>query len=317
MTERSLPARTFDWVFGVLMRPRIRRLRRWAFLVTVPAGLFGAKALGIDLNVGTGLKAGIALAALDLAVLLAVVAIGTRVLGRERRDVLLDFLMHPTARRAIAAEARTLLTVPRALGRRLRQPSGREFAYHRGTNELGFVLALLPAALAEGAAVHLLLHGAPTWLRLAIGALHLYGVLMVLGLALGPRVHPHRVTDRTLHLRAGQLTRANVPLELIAAIGTEHRRMGRRTGLVLGDGEALLLSDGRADVRVELLEPVFVERALRDPVSVTSFVVAVDDERALAEEVWRAQARGASEPAPRPSLLGWLTPSDLFEAATA
>ncbi|MBA3420575.1 MAG: hypothetical protein H0U12_01550, partial [Thermoleophilaceae bacterium] len=51
MTERSLPARTFDWVFGVLMRPRIRRLRRWAFLVTVPAGLFGAKALGIDLNV--------------------------------------------------------------------------------------------------------------------------------------------------------------------------------------------------------------------------------------------------------------------------
>jgi len=225
--------------------------------------------------------------------------------------------MHPTARRAIAAEARTLLTVPRALGRRLRQPSGREFAYHRGTNELGFVLALLPAALAEGAAVHLLLHGAPTWLRLAIGALHLYGVLMVLGLALGPRVHPHRVTDQTLHLRAGQLTRANVPLELIAAIGTEHRRMGRGTGLVLGDGEALLLSDGRADVRVELLEPVFVERALRDPVSVTSFVVAVDDERALAEEVWRAPARGASEPAPRPSLLGWLTPSDLFEAATA
>jgi membrane protein YdbS with pleckstrin-like domain len=299
------------------MRPRIRRLRRWAFLVTVPAGLFGAKALGIDLNVRTGLKAGIALATLDLAVLLAVVAIGTRVLGRERRDVLLDFLMHPTARRAIAAEARTLLTVPRALGRRLRQPSGREFAYHRGTNELGFVLALLPAALAEGAAVHLLLHGAPTWLRLAIGALHLYGVLMVLGLALGPRVHPHRVTDQTLHLRAGQLTRANVPLELIAAIGTEHRRMGRGTGLVLGDGEALLLSDGRADVRVELLEPVFVERALRDPVSVTSFVVAVDDERALAEEVWRAQARGASEPAPRPSLLGWLTPSDLFEAATA
>jgi len=58
MTERSLPARTFDWVFGVLMRPRIRRLRRWAFLVTVPAGLFGAKALGIDLNVRTGLKAG-------------------------------------------------------------------------------------------------------------------------------------------------------------------------------------------------------------------------------------------------------------------
>ena len=148
MREKSLPARAFDAVFSVLMRPR--SLRRWSFLITVPAGLFGAKALGIDLNVGTGLKAGIALAALDLAVLLAVVAIGTRVLGRERRDVLLDFLMHPTARRAIAAEARTLLILPRALGRRLRQPAGREFTYHRGTNELGFVLALLPAAFAGG-----------------------------------------------------------------------------------------------------------------------------------------------------------------------
>jgi len=315
MREKSLPARAFDAVFSVLMRPR--SLRRWSFLITVPAGLFGAKALGIDLNVGTGLKAGIALAALDLAVLIAVVAIGTRVLGRERRDVLLDFLMHPTARRAIAAEARTLLILPRALARRLRRPSSREFAYHRGTNELGFVLALLPAALAEGAAVHLLLHGAPTWLRLAIAALHIYGILMLLGLALGPRVHPHRVTDRTLHLRAGQLTRADIPLELIAAIGTEHRRMGRRTGLVVGDGEALLLSEGRADVRVELLEPVLVERALRDPVSVTSLVVAVDDEPALVQEVRRAQADACTEPPARPSLLGWLAPADLFEAATA
>ena len=171
--------------------------------------------------------------------------------------------------------------------------------------------------MAEGAAVHLLLHDAPTWLRLAIGALHLYGILMVLGLALGTRVHPHRVTDRTLHLRAGQLTRVDVPLELIATIGTEHRRVGRRTGPVLADGEALFLSDGRADVRVELAEPVLVARALREPVSVTSLAVAVDDEQALVEEVRRAQARGASEPPPRPSLLRWLTPIDLFEAATA
>jgi hypothetical protein len=70
--------------------------------------------------------------------LLVVGVLGARVLGRERRDVLLDFLMHPMARGAVAGEIRTLLVVPRALWRRLRRPRWREFAYHRGSNELGF-----------------------------------------------------------------------------------------------------------------------------------------------------------------------------------
>ncbi len=207
--------------------------------------------------------------------------------------------------------------MPRALWRRLRRSRWREFAYQRGSNELGFALAILPAAVAEGAAVHLLLHDAPTWLRLGVAALHIYALLMLLGLALGSRVHPHRVTDRSLHLRMGHLTRADVPLVAVASIRPERRRLRGRAGLVLEEREAIFLSDGRADLRIELREPVLVERALRDPVAVSSLVVAVDDAEGLAEEIGRAQGLAGTEVGERSRFLGWLAPADLFEAATA
>jgi hypothetical protein len=65
--------------------------------------------------------------------------------------------MHPVARRAIVGEARMLSTFPVAVLHRLHPPGGERFACHRGSHELGFALALLPAMLAEDAAVHLLL----------------------------------------------------------------------------------------------------------------------------------------------------------------
>ena len=136
MREKTALARAFDTVFGFLMRPRIRRLRRWSFFVTLPGALIAANVLEIRLTVGTGLKAGIAAAILETVLLLVVGVLGARVLGRERRDVLLDFLMHPMARRAVAGEIRTLLVVPRALWRRLRRPRWREFAYTGGRTSL-------------------------------------------------------------------------------------------------------------------------------------------------------------------------------------
>ena len=36
---RTAPQRLFDLLFGVLLRPRVRRLRRWAFVVTLPLGV--------------------------------------------------------------------------------------------------------------------------------------------------------------------------------------------------------------------------------------------------------------------------------------
>jgi hypothetical protein len=317
MRDETLLARAFDAVFGFLARPRVRRVRRWSFLVTLPLGLLGASALGAGLSLGNGLKAGIAAALLDAALLLFVLVLGARVLGRECRDALLDFLMHPTARRAMVAEARTLLVLPRALWRRLRPPEGREFTYERGSHEVGFALAILPAIVAEGAAVHLVLHAAPTWVRLAVAALHAYGLLMLLGLALGPSLHPHRLTERGLQLHAGHLTRVEIPLEDVATIRSERRRVRGRSGLVVEDGEALFLRDGRADLRVELREPVLVERALRDPVAVQALVVAVDDPEGLAAAVGEAQGRPALVRSEPPRVLAWLTPAELLDAATA
>jgi hypothetical protein len=87
---------------------------------------------------------------------------------------------------------------------------------------------------------------------------------------------------------------------------------------VLEEEEAIFLSEGRADLRIELREPVLVERALRDPVAMSSLVVvAVDDAEGLAEEVGRAQGLAGTEVRERSRLLGWLVPADLFEAVTA
>ncbi len=119
----------------------------------LPGALIAARVLEIRPTLATGLKGGIAAATLDTVLLLFVGVLGARVPGRDRRDVLLDFLMHPMARRAVAGAIRTLIVVPRALWRRLRRPRWREFAYHRGSNELGFALAILPAVVAEDAAV--------------------------------------------------------------------------------------------------------------------------------------------------------------------
>ena len=182
-----IAVRLFDALLGSLLRPRIRRVRRWSFLVTAPLGLLVGRSLG------DGAVLGGVVALLDAVVVISVTLAGSRLLGQERRDALLDLLMHPVARRAIVGEARMLSTFPAALLRRLRPPGGERFACHRGSHELGFALALLPAMLAEGAAVHLLLPAGWFWPKLVLAALLVYGVLMLLSWAAGERTHPHRL----------------------------------------------------------------------------------------------------------------------------
>jgi len=275
--ERTIAQRWFDRIFGVLLRPRVRRVRRWAFLVTIPTGLLVGDALGLRPSLESGVALAIAVAVLDACVLVAVILVGSRVLGRERRDALLDLLMHPTARRLVAGEARLLAMVPRALWRAAtrRRPRPGEFAQPAAGSELGFALALLPAMVAEGAAVHLLLPESWTVVRIAAALLHVYAILIVLGLALGPRVLPHRLERGELVVRLGALTRVVVPVEAIVA--AEPAAAGRRGGVTrveLGDGAATLRCGGRVDVRLLLREPVEVERPLGDPVAVRELTFA-------------------------------------------
>ncbi len=223
--------------------------------------------------------------------------------------------MHPVARRAIVGEARMLSTLPAALLRRLRPPGGERFACHRGSHELGFALALLPAMLAEGATVHLLLPVGWFWPKLVLAALHVYGVLMLLSWAAGERTHPHRLHRGVLELRSGKLYRARVATTDVAAIKVARRRHGQRSGLVLGDDPPRLAVSGRTDVTLRFAAPVRIERPLGEPLSVSELSIAVADPARFvgAIEAVRHKPPTARADAPRGKLAGFVS-ADRAEA---
>jgi hypothetical protein len=51
--------RLFDRYFGALMRPGVRRARRWAFVVTIAAVLLLAHSLGLRPRLQDGLLVGL------------------------------------------------------------------------------------------------------------------------------------------------------------------------------------------------------------------------------------------------------------------
>lgn len=309
-----IAVRLFDAALGFLLRPRVRRLRRWAFLVTVPLGVLVGRSVGLDL--GEGVALGAAAALVDVAVVVCLTLAGARLLGQERRDALLDLLMHPVARRAIVGEARMLLTLPTALLRRLRARRHEEFPAYRGSHALGLSIALLPAMVAEGAAIHLLLPDAWLWPKAIFAALHVYGVVMMLSWAVGERTAPHRLRNGELQLHAGPLYRAHVAVEQVAAVAIAHRRDGQRSGLVLGDGSARLAVSGRTDVLLRFAVPVHLERPLAEPLPVTELAIAVDDPARFVAAVQdaRCDPGAATATDDRNALLAWFAPADLAEA---
>lgn len=305
--------RLFDAVLGFLLLPRIRRLRRWGFVVTLPLGLLLGRWSGLEL--GDGAVLGVAVAVLDLAVVLGVAVGAARLLGQERRDALLDLLMHPVARRAMIGEARMLLTLPAAALRRLRPPAGDHFAARRGSHELGLALGLLPALLGEGAVVHLLIPTGWLWLHVALAVLHGYGMLMLVSWAVAQHTSSHRLHDGALELRSGRLYRVRASTADVATVALAPRRDGQRTGLVLGDGAPRLAVGGRTDVTVRFSSPVRLERPLGDPLWVTELAVAVDDPARFVDALGAAKMTRLPAMAERRSgFLAWLTPPELAEA---
>ncbi len=302
-------------VLGVLLRPRVRRVRRWSFLVTVPLGVLLARTLHVDLGHGALLGALVALA--ELALVAAVATAGARVLGDERRDALLDLLMHPTVRRLVAGEARMLLTLPTALAQRVRPPAGRTFGYHRGTHELGLALALVPATVAEAGIVHLLLPDGWVTAHVVLAALHLYGIVVLLSWALGDRAHPHRLDGGVLRVRRGTLHRADVPVAAIAAVERRTERAGQRSGLLVDGDAARLAVGGRTDLVLALSRPVRVARPVGAPVHETPLAIRADDADALAAALRDAPAALAASAATTERGAALLAPADLLGALAA
>ena len=76
-----IAVRLFDAVLGFLLRPRLRRVRRWSFLVTAPLGFLVGRSLGLDF--GDGVALGAVAALLDAVVVAGVAVAGVRLLPKS------------------------------------------------------------------------------------------------------------------------------------------------------------------------------------------------------------------------------------------
>lgn len=290
MSSKLSIIRVFEWLVST---PRGRRLRRWSFVLTLPAALASALMLGL----GTGL----ALLAARVALWLAILLLAWRV-GGERGEAVRDLLMHPKARRYTRLELRVLGAPLLALGRLLR-PARRgrddEFAYHRGGENAAIALALTPPVLAEAAAFQLLLPASWLWAHVATAALHAYMLVWLFALAAGPRLRPHRLQGEHLVVRSGLLYEAWVPLSAVTGVAVDRRRVGDRATLVVNGAEAMLPSRRRVDLWLELAHHVRVTRPVGDPVFVRRLGIAADDPERLAACLRADGQSEAAQPARR------------------
>lgn len=258
-----------DRLIAWLMDPRVRRFRRWSFVLTVPVALLVART--------SGYENGALVIGARVALWLAVVVWALR-LGGERGEAVRDLLMHPRARAIMRTEFDLATAVPRLLFAR----RARGLSYHRGTYGLALALAFTPMVVAEAAVAHLLIGGG--WIAWVVNALHAYALLWIWGFALGPNAFPHRVGARTAVLRCGALYRAQVPLHAIESATARRERVSEAAER---DGAMLLPARGRVDVWLELSQSVRVQRPMREPVFVTALAVASDDPAALVDRLLR------------------------------
>lgn len=269
-------------LLDLLMRPRVRRVRRWSFVLTLPVAALVAWRFGV--------QSATWIVALRVALTALAVAVAWRVPG-ERGEAVRDLVIHPRLRAFTRAELDVLLTVPRLLLGRARGARAVGMTYHRGGDDGVLALACLPPLLAETVALHLLIP--EDWLVVVIvnAILHLYALAWLLGLGLGRRAWPHRVVRGTLVARNGALYRATVPIAAVVSAEPVRERIPEG-GLHVRDGEVLMPARRRVDVRLVLSEPVRVGRPLADPVWVTRLAIPSDDPPALL-----AALRDRSEPA--------------------
>ena len=269
--------RLFDAIVGWLMRPKIRRVRRWSFVATLPLGLLIAHLHGV--------QEGAAVVAVRMACVAMLALVAWRV-GGERGDALRDLVMHPRVRAFARAEFDILTALSRLLLARLgRGGDGRSdgMTYARGTFGYALAFALTPTVASEALVMHLLLgDGVLAW---TLTALHGYMLIWLWGFALGPRAYPHRIGARAAVLRAGPMYRVVVPRGAILTATPRRDRIPGERGLVERDEEVLLPVRGRVDVTLEFTQPLRVQRPLHEPLSTSRLAIASDDPDALIERL--------------------------------
>ncbi|QUQ62434.1 hypothetical protein [Kutzneria sp. CA-103260] len=136
--------------------------------------------------------------------------------------------------------------------RRPEDPSA--FAYGRGFRPL--VHVLLAMSIVEGLVVEFVLGAVLPgtfwpWLLLA---LHVYGVLWILGLLASLTTRPHQLLPDALVLRDSTFSELTIPLSAITSVKPHARPNILRSGLKV-DGDTALYAYGDANIAVHI-DPV-------------------------------------------------------------
>jgi len=298
---RSLPVgHLLDSVIAWLMRPRVRSVRRWSFVVTVPVAVVVGHLYGVH--------QGVFVITVRVALWGALAVVAWR-LKDERGEALRDLFMHPRLRAFARAEFDISTTFPRLIVAVAVQRRQAGMSYDRGTFGLAMALAFTPVVVTEAAAFHLLLRGGlVAWI---LTALHAYTLLWLWGFFLGPHAYPHRVGARTAVLRNGPMYRVQLPLSAVASVAARTERVSD-SALAERDGAVLLPARGRVDVWLELAEPIKVQRPLHEPLATRHLAVASDDPDGLVERLLdRSSARSERTVHGVESRLGLLAGLDL------
>ena len=156
-------------------------------------------------------------------------------------------------------------------------PRGLVFSHHRDAGWSAIAGALAMLVMVEGAVVHLALDQAgysrSVWVAFA---LHVYGLVWVIGDALALRVlrtylpEPSRGDDAVLELRVGLRARASIPIGAIVHVGTGSWEAA-------GPEERLVSVAGPANVRIALSRPTALRGMLGAPVATTAILLRVDE----------------------------------------
>ena len=160
---------------------------------------------------------------LELAFVVVAVRALRRAAGGEASEArvarALGALLPPRAARLLAIELVIVGSALRFLvgGWRRAAPAG--FTYHRAS-ALRMLLPMLPLlGMADVLLLELVvLPHAATWLRVAVHALAIYGLIWMVGVYASLRARPHQLADGRLTLHRGILGRVDVPVAQIASI---------------------------------------------------------------------------------------------------
>jgi hypothetical protein len=132
----------------------------------------------------------------------------------------LSQLVPPRVARLIAFELVIIGSALRFVLGGWRRPTGAGFSYHRDS-ALRLLLQMLPLiAVADVALLELvILPHAALWLKVALHAAAIYGLIWLIGVYASVRARPHRVDGGRATLHRGPLGHVVLPLEQIASIG--------------------------------------------------------------------------------------------------